>query len=90
MRGAAVYIRTRSGRKCAFAGFTGRACVVAVVPLVGFPKRTDSTAMKNTIDAQMAGLAEHLGNQRKLILKRWRAATEDAPGVTIASSLTRV
>lgn len=36
----------------------------------------------------MAGLAAHLGNQRKAILKAWRDATEDAPGVSIASSLT--
>ena len=46
--------------------------------------------MKNDTHAQMAGLAEHLGNKRKLILKRWRRATEKAPGVTIASSLTRL
>lgn len=46
--------------------------------------------MKNETHAQMAGLAEHLGNKRKLILKRWRRATEEAPGVSIASSLTRV
>lgn len=46
--------------------------------------------MKNYTHAQMADLAAHLGNKRKLILKRWRTATEDAPGVTIASSLTRV
>ncbi len=46
--------------------------------------------MKNNRNAQMAGLAAHLGNQRKSILKRWRTATEEAPGVTIASSLTRV
>lgn len=46
--------------------------------------------MKNDTHAQMAGLAAHLGNKRKLILKRWRTATEEAPGVTIASSLTRV
>jgi signal transduction histidine kinase len=38
----------------------------------------------------MAGLAAHLGHKRKLILKRWRRATEEAPGVTIAASLTRV
>ena len=44
--------------------------------------------MKNNLRAQMAGLAEHLGNQRKTILKCWREATEDSPGVTIASSLT--
>ncbi len=46
--------------------------------------------MKNDTNAQMAELAAHLGNQRKVILKRWRAATEQAPGVTVASSLTRV
>lgn len=41
--------------------------------------------MKNDPHAQLAGLAEHLGNQRNAILKRWRAATEDAPGVSVAS-----
>ncbi|MGL5016612.1 MAG: sensor histidine kinase [Luteolibacter sp.] len=46
--------------------------------------------MKNTTYTQMDGLAEYLGHQRKVILKRWRIATEEAPGVTIASSLTRV
>jgi signal transduction histidine kinase len=46
--------------------------------------------MKNKSNAQMAGLAAHLGSQRKAILKRWRTATEEAPGVTIASTLTRV
>jgi hypothetical protein len=46
--------------------------------------------MKNNRNAQMAGLAAHLGNQRKSILKRWRTATEEAPGVSIASTLTRV
>jgi signal transduction histidine kinase len=46
--------------------------------------------MKNKTHAQLAGLATHLGNKRKLILKRWRSATVEAPGVTIASSLTRV
>ncbi len=46
--------------------------------------------MKNDRNAKLAGLAEHLGNQSKVILKRWRTATEEAPGVTIASSLTRV
>jgi signal transduction histidine kinase len=50
----------------------------------------DSHAMKNDTHSQLAGLALHLCNQRKSILKRWRKATEDAPGVTIASSLTRV
>ncbi len=57
---------------------------------MGFPKHLDSTAMKNTTNTPMDGLAEHLANQRKIILKRWRTATEEAPGVTIASSLTRV
>ncbi len=46
--------------------------------------------MKHTSSAQMDRLAEHLDNQRKVILKRWRTATEEAPGVTIACSLTRV
>lgn len=46
--------------------------------------------MKNDTHAHLAGLATHLGNQRKAILKRWRTATEEAPGVTIASTLTRV
>ncbi len=46
--------------------------------------------MKKHTRAQMVGLAAHLYNKRKHILKRWREATEDAPGVTIASSLTRV
>jgi hypothetical protein len=46
--------------------------------------------MKNKTNALMAELAAHLGNQRKAILKRWRKATEEGPGVTIASSLTRV
>lgn len=40
--------------------------------------------------AQLAGLAAHLGKRRKAILKRWREVTEAAHGVTIASSLTRV
>lgn len=63
----------------------GRGCALA-----GFSKHLDSPAMKNDTRAQFAGLAAHLGNQRKVILKRWRTATEDAPGVTIASSLTHV
>ncbi len=46
--------------------------------------------MKNDTHAQLSGLATHLGNQRKAILKRWRTATEEAPGVTVASSLTRL
>ena len=46
--------------------------------------------MKNKTHAQLADLATHLGERQKAILKRWRAETEDAPGVTIASSLTRV
>ena len=49
-----------------------------------------SPVMKNDTYAQMAGLAAHLSNKRKLILTRWRQATEEAPGVTIASSLPRV
>jgi len=55
-----------------------------------FPKRFDPTKMKKDTNAQMAGLAEHLKNQRKAILKRWRKETEEAPGVMIASSLTRI
>jgi hypothetical protein len=31
--------------------------------------------MKYNTNAQMAGLAAHLGNQHKSILKRWRTAT---------------
>jgi hypothetical protein len=46
--------------------------------------------MKNETNARMAGLAEHLPHQRKSIPKRWRTATEEAPGVTISSTLTRV
>lgn len=46
--------------------------------------------MKNQTTAKMAALAAHLSNQRKTILKGWRKATEDAPGVTIATTLTRV
>lgn len=46
--------------------------------------------MKKNNHAQMAGLAAHLGIKRKLILSRWRTATEEAPGVTVASSLTGV
>ena len=40
--------------------------------------------------SRLAGLAEHLRNRRKAILARWRADTEEAPGVTIASTLTRI
>ncbi len=46
--------------------------------------------MNNDTHAQMAELATHLANQRKVILKRWRTVTENSPGVTVASSLTRV
>jgi signal transduction histidine kinase len=46
--------------------------------------------MKNNAHTQMAALAGHLCDQRKTILKRWRTVTEDAPGVVIASSLSRV
>lgn len=45
---------------------------------------------KNETHSQLAMLAAHLGDKRKPILKRWRTATEDAPGVMIASALTRV
>ena len=46
--------------------------------------------MNDQTHTQLSGLAAHLSNQRKIILKRWRTATEEAPGVTIASTLTRV
>lgn len=45
--------------------------------------------MKNDTHSQMAGLAAHLRNKRKLILNRWRTATEEVPRNTIASTLTR-
>lgn len=53
-------------------------------------RHDDFSEMKKNTHAQMAELAAHLANKRKLILKHWRKATEDSPGVTIASSLTRV
>lgn len=40
--------------------------------------------------AQLSALATHLGQQRDAILQRWRTATESAPELTIASSLTRL
>lgn len=46
--------------------------------------------MKNQTNSPLAGLAAHLRNQRKAILESWRLATEEAPGVTIVSTLTRV
>ncbi|MEX1119817.1 MAG: HAMP domain-containing sensor histidine kinase [Terrimicrobiaceae bacterium] len=46
--------------------------------------------MKKNPQTPFAGLAAHLSNQRKSILKDWRKATEDAPGVSVASSLTSV
>jgi signal transduction histidine kinase len=55
-----------------------------------FPWRIDSTAMMTNKTTQMAGLAAHLEDRRNTILNRWRTATEEAPGVTIASTLTRV
>ncbi len=39
--------------------------------------------------AQLCALVVHLAKQRKAILHRWRVATENAPELTIASSLTR-
>lgn len=46
--------------------------------------------MKNDTNALLAGMAEHLRTHREAILERWRLATEEAPGVTIVSTLTRV
>jgi len=56
------------------------------------------TAMGNTkpskptekAQGQLRALATHLGNQRQVILRRWRTATENVPELTIASSLTRL
>jgi hypothetical protein len=42
-----------------------------------------------TARAQLSALAMQLSAQRNTILKRWRTATENVPGLTIASSLTR-
>ncbi len=46
--------------------------------------------MKNQPQAQMVELVAHLSHQRNVILQRWRTATEESPGVLIASSLTRL
>jgi signal transduction histidine kinase len=40
--------------------------------------------------AQLSGLAAHLGEQREILLQRWRKATATAEGMTISASLTRV
>ena len=46
--------------------------------------------MKKPTHAEMEKVAAHLRDQRKSILKSWRSATVESPGVTVASSLTRV
>ena len=42
------------------------------------------------IREQLSALAAHLGEQREVILQRWRIATENVAELTIASSLTRL
>lgn len=46
--------------------------------------------MNNITRTGLGELATYLSDQRKAILGKWRSATEAAPGVSIASSLTRV
>lgn len=52
--------------------------------------RFDESVVETQITAPLAGLAAHIRNQRRAILARWRLATEEAPGLTIVSTLTRV
>ena len=42
------------------------------------------------IREQLSALAAHLGEQREVILQRWRIATENVEELNIASSLTRL
>jgi hypothetical protein len=59
------------------------------IPHAGLPKRPGASTMKKNTHAQFASLADHLDHQRDALLKRWRITTEQSPGVSIASSLTR-
>ena len=50
---------------------------------------SDAKATAQTRE-QLSVLAAHLGEQREVILQRWRKATENVAELTIASSLTRL
>ena len=60
------------------------------IQLAGEPKRPGASTMKKNTHAQFSSLADHLDHQRDALLKRWRITTEQSPGVSIASTLTRV
>lgn len=66
-----------------------RYCLPPVAPTERLSWMSITTLPPNA-QAQLSALAAHLGRQRDTILRRWRTATESAPELTIASSLTRL